>query len=32
MLSVNNTKYAPGIENGILDVFIFIEKIREREL
>lgn len=32
MLSVNNTKYVPGIENGILDVFIFREKIRVRSL
>ena len=32
MLSVNKTKYAHGIDNGILDVFIFIKKIREGEL
>lgn len=29
MLSGKNTKYVPGIENGILDVFILREKIRE---
>lgn len=30
MLSVNNTKYVPGIENGILDVFIFRQEITGR--
>ena len=32
MLSVNTTKYAPGIDSWILDVSIFIGKNREKEL